>query len=63
MLTKNLAERDVDAVAQGFEKGKMVLKRQTYEIIKSYETENTVIIEAIWKAELAIPIGSKAVGD
>ena len=50
-------------MVQGFEKGKNVLKKQTYEVVKSYEVENTVIIEAIWRGELAIPIGSKAAGD
>ena len=63
LLTKNLADRTVDNVCEGFEKGKKVLSKQTYEIIKSYETENTVIIQAIWRGQLAIPIGSKAAGD
>lgn len=60
---KNQVDRNLDNVVEGFEKGKKILLKQSYEVVKSYESGNTVIIEAIWKGQIGIPIGTKAAGD
>ncbi len=63
MLTKQLVERDLEALKNASEKGKQVLSSQNYEIVKSYELGDTVIIEANWTGVLAIPLGKCQVGD
>jgi ketosteroid isomerase-like protein len=44
-------------------KGRQVLQKETYEVVHPYETGNTVIIEAIWKGILVIPVGKLNTGD
>ncbi|TDW47838.1 hypothetical protein EV144_104124 [Flavobacterium sp. 270] len=57
-LTKNIAIRNLEDLKLASERGKKVLQKEEYEIIKSYTFENTVIIEALWTGTLAVPIGS-----
>ena len=61
-VTKNTAIRNLNDLKAGAEKGKKILQKEEYEVIKSYSFENTVIIEAIWTGTLAIPLGSIPVG-
>nr|WP_205685620.1 nuclear transport factor 2 family protein [Flavipsychrobacter stenotrophus] len=39
-----------------------MLQKETYEVVNSYEHSNTVIIEAIFRGTLAIPVGNIPVG-
>jgi hypothetical protein len=57
-LTKNIAIRNLEDLQLAAERGKKVLKKEEYEIIKSYSFGNTVIIEAVWTGTLAVPIGN-----
>lgn len=61
-LTKNTAIRNLEDLKQASERGKKVLQKEEYEIIKSYTLGDSVIIEMIWTGTLAIPIGSIPVG-
>lgn len=61
-LTKNLTTRDLRALKEASEKGSKIMQSQRYELVKAYESGNTVIIEAIWTATIAIPIGSIPAG-
>lgn len=56
-LTRNGATRNLQALHEASEKGKKVLLKQHYEVVHSYLSGNTVIIEAIWTGTLAIPLG------
>ncbi len=57
-LTKNKVIRNLEDLKLASERGKKVLQKEEYEIIKSYTFENTVIIEALWTGTLEVPIGS-----
>ena len=61
-VTKNKAIRNLNDLKAGAEKGKKVLQKEEYEVVKSYSFENTVVIEAIWTGTLAIPMGNIPVG-
>ncbi len=61
-VTKKKAIRNLSDLKAGAEKGKKVLQKEEYEVVKSYSFENTVIIEAIWTGILAIPLGNIPVG-
>lgn len=61
-VTKNTAVRNMEDLKQAAERGKKVMAKEEYEIIKSYTIGHTVIIEALWTGTLAIPIGAVPVG-
>lgn len=61
-VTKNKAIRNLEDLKQAAERGKKVMQKEEYEIIKSYTFEQTVIIEALWTGTLAIPIGNIPAG-
>ena len=50
-------KRNLDDLKEGFLKGKQLLISQRYDVQKSYVTGNTVILETIWTAKIAIPFG------
>lgn len=51
------AKRNLNDLKEAFLRGKKLLISQTYDIQKSYVVENTVILETIWTAKLAVPVG------
>lgn len=61
-LTKNKTIRNLEDLKLASERGKKVLQKEEYEILKSYSFDNTVIIEALWTGTLAIPLGNIPVG-
>jgi hypothetical protein len=61
-LVPDGATRDLTALQDGSVKGKRVLSKQKLDIIKSYESGNTVIVEAVWVGTLALPIGQIPIG-
>lgn len=63
LLTKQTAERNINDLIDASIKGKKVLISQKYDLIKSYNIDNTVIIEAIWTGKIAIPLGKLSVGE
>lgn len=62
-LTTNKTIRHLEDLKIAGEKGKGVLQKEQYEIVKAYTFESTVIVEAIWTGTLAIPIGQLNKGD
>lgn len=61
-ITKTTAIRNLQDLKDASERGKKVLQKEEYEVLKSYTIGNTVIIEALWTGTLAIPLGSIPVG-
>jgi len=61
-LLPNGAIRNLNDLKEASLRGKSVLISQNYDIQKSYVVGNTVILETIWTAELAIPIGQTPAG-
>ena len=61
-LAKNKIIRNLEDLKVSSEKGKQVLQKEEYEILKSYSFNDTVILEVIWTGTLAIPLGNVPVG-
>lgn len=61
-LTKTVAKRTLADMQAGAEKGKKVLLKEEYEIVRLFSFENTVIAEVIWTATLAVPFGNIPAG-
>lgn len=62
LLLPNGAKRNLNDIKEASLRGKKVLANQVYDIQKSYVIENTVILETIWIAELAVPVGQIPAG-
>ncbi len=62
-LVNNGKRRDLKAILYGAEQGQKVLTNQSYEIQKSYEIDNTVILEVVWTGTLARPMGQSLPGE
>ena len=63
LFTKEIVERNLEAIKDASIKGQQVISSQNYEIVKAYSCGDTVIIEAIWTGRLAIPLGKLKTGD
>ncbi|WP_126651668.1 nuclear transport factor 2 family protein [Chryseobacterium aureum] len=61
-FTKNKTISNLDDLKLASERGKKVLLKEEFEIIKLYSFDNTVIIEALWTGTLAVPIGNIPAG-
>jgi ketosteroid isomerase-like protein len=61
-LTKAKTVRTLEDLKNASERGTQVLQKETYEILRSFTTGNTVIIEAIWTGVLALPLGAIPIG-
>ena len=62
-ITKELTRRNLLDLETAAERGSKVMTKQQIQVVKSYVCDNTVIIEAIWRGTLAIPIGKLNAGD
>ncbi len=62
LLTKEKTDRDLGKLLEASRSGIKVLLSQRYELVNAYEFENVVIIEAIWIANIAVPIGKIPAG-
>jgi ketosteroid isomerase-like protein len=56
-ITRNTAFRNMAALQEGSEKGMQLMSREDYEIKKLHAIGDTVILEAVWKGTLRIPVG------
>jgi len=52
----------VSQIPEAFEKGRKIFSRQTYQIKNEAMNGNTVALEVVWTAKLAIPFGSVTAG-
>jgi len=62
LLTKAVTTRDLGQLRAASEQGKAVLRRQSYELTRVFAADEGVVIEAVWTAELAIPLGKLPAG-
>jgi ketosteroid isomerase-like protein len=62
-IVKNTIERNLAELKAGAERGLSILAREEYEIVKLYSFGDIVVLEAIWKGTLSVPIGTLAAGD
>lgn len=61
-LTKSTTVRTLADLKDASERGRTVLQKEEYDIVKSYTLGNTVIIEAVWTGTLAMPMGHIPIG-
>ncbi|HEX5167811.1 MAG TPA: nuclear transport factor 2 family protein [Cyclobacteriaceae bacterium] len=61
-LTKNLTKRNLEELKEASERGKTILSKQTYEIIRSYAAGRTVVLEARWTGTLKTAVGQLPAG-
>ncbi|MBS0421066.1 MAG: nuclear transport factor 2 family protein [Proteobacteria bacterium] len=55
-------QRSIERMAVDFERGKKILAAQSYEILHHAEAGDYLIMEVLWRGELAVEIGSLPVG-
>jgi len=61
-ITKQLTTRNLAHLKAGSLMGKKILASQHFEIVREYVAGNTVILEVIWTAVAAVPLGAVPVG-
>ncbi|HEY9229856.1 MAG TPA: nuclear transport factor 2 family protein [Gemmatimonadaceae bacterium] len=54
---------DLAGMRAGAERGKSIMRRQTYDIVSAIASGNSVAMQLDWSAELAIPLGMLKAGD
>ncbi|WP_445634001.1 hypothetical protein NSTC745_05747 [Nostoc sp. DSM 114161] len=62
-LIPNGAKRNIEDLKEASLKGKNILISQKFDIQKLYVVGNTVILEAIWTAKIAVPLGKIPSGE
>ncbi|MGK4566407.1 nuclear transport factor 2 family protein [Flavobacterium sp. 3HN19-14] len=62
-ILKATAIRNLDDLKAGAERGSKLMSKETYEIRNLHAFDNSVILEAVWKGTLSIPVGNLAAGD
>ena len=61
-VTKNAAVRNLEDLKAASVRGKSFLMKQEYEIKNLFSTQNIVVLEAVWKATVASPVGNIPAG-
>lgn len=61
-VVKNTTVRALADLKTGSENGRKIMARKEYEIKNLYSSDDTVILEAIWRGTLAMPIGNLPAG-
>ncbi len=61
-ILKNITVRNLEILKESFEKGSKFISKQEIDIQRLYSNGDTVILEAIWKGTVSIPIGNILVG-
>lgn len=61
-IVKNTITRNLQDLKEGSERGQKILLKEEYEIKNLFSSNNHVILEAIWKGTLSVPIGNIPVG-
>lgn len=62
-LVPNGARRTLDDMLEGARRGRKVMTKQRYEVVREIVSGNHVALEVRWSGTLAIPFGSLAEGD
>lgn len=55
--------RTLEVIARDFERGRTLLRRQSYEVLALVCQDGVVAVRVLWKGELAVPVGSLRPGD
>lgn len=61
-IVKNTAIRSLQDLKAASERGKKILIKEVYEVQHLYSSGDNVILEAIWKGTLSIPLGNIPAG-
>jgi ketosteroid isomerase-like protein len=61
-ILKNKTTRNSEALKEGFEKGLKIMSKQEFEVQNIYSSGDIVILEAIWKGTVSVPIGNIPIG-
>ncbi len=61
-LTKQCTTRNLQELKEASEKGSKVLTKEEYEVKNLISTNDTVVLECLWRGTLAIPIGNIKAG-
>lgn len=62
-MLPRIANRNLEAILEGALRGQQVVANQRFEILREYESGNTVILEVLWRASLRIPVAAMSAGD
>lgn len=57
-IVKNTIHRGLRDLKNGSDKGQQIMSKEEYEIKNLYSFDTTVILEAVWRGTLSIPIGT-----
>ena len=57
-IVKNTMIRKLDDLKAGSERGLKLMSKEEYEIRNLFSSGNVVILEAVWKGTLAVPVGN-----
>lgn len=55
-------KRDLPAMMDGLERGKQMMRRQTYSVLQAMEDGDKVSLEVLWEGVLAVPVGTLTAG-
>jgi len=61
-LVKHGATRDLAALRASAEKGRQVVLSERYEVLNALEQGDLLAVEALWTAQVAVPVGSIPAG-
>lgn len=61
-ITRNVTTRNLQALQEASARGRQLLQKETYQIIKTHVAGEIVILEIVWTAVLAIAVGKLPVG-
>ena len=61
-ITKYATIRNLRGLKDGADKGRKVISKEEYEIRNIHSYADTVVIEAVWRGTLLVPIGNIPVG-
>lgn len=62
-VVKNTVVRKIHDLNKASAQGTKILEKQEYEVRNLYALDNVVILEAIWRGTLAVPMGSIPAGN
>jgi hypothetical protein len=61
-IVKNTVTRKLDDLKAGSERGLAIMSKEEYEIRNLFSVGDVVILEAVWKGTLAVPVGNIPAG-
>jgi ketosteroid isomerase-like protein len=62
-ITPHGARRRLPDLMESFDRGKVLMSKQVYEVKKATANGDTVLLELFWRGELAIAFGTLQAGD